>query len=104
MRQLRLHRDGRFEVAVGSSFTLLDQYLRTTMPGGTLTYHFTDWIGVGVFGGYGIQYTTGLTDNIQNSAITAYNCADAALDAAVPAHGGEPDAHGATWRAISSPT
>ncbi len=75
VRQLRLHRDGRFEVSVGTSFTLLDQYLRTTMPGGTLTYHFTDWLGIGVFGGYGIQTTTGLTDNIQSSAITAYNCA-----------------------------
>ena len=75
VRRERLHRDGRFEVALGSSFTLLDQYLRTTMPGGTLTYHFTDWIGLGVFGGYGFQSTTGLTDNIQNSAIGFYNCA-----------------------------
>jgi hypothetical protein len=75
VRGERLHRAGRFEVALGSSFTLLDQYLRTIMPGGTLTYHFTDWIGIGVFGGYGLQSTTGLTDNIQSSAIDVYNCA-----------------------------
>jgi hypothetical protein len=74
VRQLRLHRAGRFEVAVGSSFTLLDQYLRTAMPGGTLTYHFTDWLGVGVFGGYGLQYNTGLADNLQN-VVSGYNCA-----------------------------
>jgi len=75
VRQLRLHRAGRFEVAIGSSFTLLDQYLRTAMPGGTLTYHFTDWIGIGVFGGYGLQYNAGLTDELQSKAVTGYNCA-----------------------------
>lgn len=75
VRQLRLHRAGRFEVAIGSSFTLLDQYLRTAMPGGTLTYHFTDWIGIGVFGGYGLQYNTGLADELQNKAVNGYNCA-----------------------------
>ena len=74
VRQLRLHRAGRFEVAIGSSFTLLDQYLRTAMPGGTLTYHFTDWIGIGVFGGYGLQYNTGLADELQNKAVSGYNC------------------------------
>jgi hypothetical protein len=74
VRQLRLHRDGKFEIAIGSSFTLLDQYLRTAMPGGTLTYHFTDWIGVGVFGGYGLQYTTGLADSLQTVAVQGYNC------------------------------
>ncbi len=73
-RYLRLHRAGRFEVALGSSFTLLDQYLRTAMPGATLTYHFTDWIGVGVFGGYGFQSTTGLTDELQTQAVGGYNC------------------------------
>lgn len=75
VRQLRLHRAGRFEVSVGSSFTLLDQYLRTIMPGATLTYHFTDWIGVGVWGGYGFQYGTGLTDELQQKAIDERNCA-----------------------------
>jgi hypothetical protein len=73
-RELRLHRDGRFEVSLSASFTLLDQFLRTNMPGGTLTYHFKDWIGLSVFGGYGFQTTTGLTDELQNNAISAYNC------------------------------
>jgi hypothetical protein len=73
VRKARLHRAGRFEVAVGSTFTLLDQYLHTVMPGGTLTYNITDWIGVGVFGGYGLQVTTGLTDNL-GTVINDYNC------------------------------
>lgn len=74
VRKLRLRRAGRFEVGVGSSFTLLDQFQRTVMPGGTLTYHITDWIGVGVWGGYGFQYNTGLTDELQQKAINDRNC------------------------------
>src|SRR4051794_22930275 len=60
VRQLRLHRKSRFEIAPGVSFSLLDQYQRTIMPGAALTYHFTDWLGIGLWGGYGFQYSTGL--------------------------------------------
>jgi len=74
VRKLRLHRAGRFEASVGASFTLLDQYLRTAVPGATLTYHVTDWLGFGVWGGYGLQYTTGLTDGLQG-VIDDRNCA-----------------------------
>jgi hypothetical protein len=65
VRKQRLHREGRFEVAPGVSFTLLDQYQRTIMPGATLSYHFRDWIGVSLFGGYGFQQPTGLGDELQ---------------------------------------
>ncbi|NUP10082.1 MAG: hypothetical protein HOW73_28870 [Polyangiaceae bacterium] len=75
VRKLRLHRDGRFEVTPNVSFTLLDEYQRTIMPGLRLGYHFTDWFGVAVWGGYGIQYTTGLTDQLQEKAIDQRNCA-----------------------------
>lgn len=74
-RNLRLHRAGRFEVALTGSFSLLDQYLRTAMPGAMLTYHITDWIGFGVWGGYGFQYQTGLADELQEKAVTARGCA-----------------------------
>ncbi len=73
-REMRLHREGRFEFAPSVSFSLLDQYERTIMPGGTLTYHFTDWIGVSVWGGFGIQYTTNLADELQAKAIDGRNC------------------------------
>jgi hypothetical protein len=76
VRQLRLHRKGRFEVALGPSFTLLDEYQRTILLGGSLTYHFTDWVGVGVWGGYGLQYKTGLSDELQEKAIDDRNCAE----------------------------
>ncbi|XYI01732.1 hypothetical protein ACMHYB_19030 [Sorangium sp. So ce1128] len=76
VRKLRLHRDGRFEVAPGASFTLLDEYRRTIMPGMRLTYHLTDWLGIGAWGGYGFQYNTGLTDELQSVAIGARDCAN----------------------------
>jgi len=75
VRKLRLHRESRFEVAPGVAFTLLDQYERTILPGATLTYHFKDWIGIGLWGGFGIQYTTGLSDELQQKAITNRDCA-----------------------------
>lgn len=75
VRKLRLHREKRFEIAPGVSFTLLDQYQRTIMPGAALTYHITDWIGVGVWGGFGFQYQTGLADELQEKAVTGRNCA-----------------------------
>jgi hypothetical protein len=74
VRKLRLHREGRFEIAPGVSFTLLDQYQRTIMPGLRATYHFTDWIGVGVWGGFGFQYNTGLSDELQEKAIDGRAC------------------------------
>lgn len=74
VRQLRLHRDGRFEITPNVSFTLLDEYQRTIIPGLRAMYHFTDWFGLGVWGGYGLQYTTGLTDQLQEKAVDARNC------------------------------
>src|SRR6185369_17743520 len=53
---------------------LLDEYLRTIMPGATLNYHLTDWLGIGVWGGFGVQYTTGTTDQLQQKAITDRRC------------------------------
>jgi hypothetical protein len=71
----RLHRAGRFEIAPNISFTLLDEYQHNIMPGLKLTYHINDWFGVGVWGGYGIQYTTGLSDELQTKAIDDRGCA-----------------------------
>lgn len=74
VRKLRLHRKLRFEVAPSASFTLLDEYQRTIMPGLRLTFHPTDWLGIGAWGGYGFQYTTGLTDELQRVAIDQRQC------------------------------
>jgi hypothetical protein len=79
VRKLRLHRAGRFEIAPGVSFSLLDQYRRTLLPGAALTYHVTDWLGFGVWGGFGIAYTTGLADELQTKAIDSRDCAHKAF-------------------------
>jgi len=75
VRKLRLRRAGRFEVTPSASFTLLDEYQRTIMPGLRLTYHPTDWLGVGLWGGYGIQIPASLADELQAKAIDGRNCA-----------------------------
>jgi outer membrane beta-barrel protein len=66
VRQLRLYREGRFEIAPAATFTLLDEYQRTIMFGGRLNYNFTDWLAFGVWGTYGaIKIKTALSDHIQ---------------------------------------
>jgi hypothetical protein len=74
VRKLRLHRAGRFEATLHSSFTLLDEFQRTILPGLRLTYHPTDWLGVGLWGGYGIQLPAALSEELQAKAIDARNC------------------------------
>jgi hypothetical protein len=69
VRKLRLHRAGRFEAALMGSFSLLDEYRRTIAPGLRLQYNFKEWIGIGVWGAYGlISYNTDLSDQIQAKA------------------------------------
>lgn len=66
VRKLRLHREGRIEIAPTVSFTLLDEYQRTIMAGARVNYNLTDWFAVGVWGAYGaLQSTTALSDHIQ---------------------------------------
>lgn len=67
VRKLRLHREGRFELAPNVSFTLLDEYQRTIFLGARLNYNFTDWIALGVWGAYGgVALPTGLSNEIQD--------------------------------------
>ena len=66
VRQLRLHRAGRVEFTPSISFTLLDEYQRNILAGARLGYNLTEWLGIGVWGAYGVVHTaTGLSDHIQ---------------------------------------
>lgn len=67
VRQLRLYREGRFELAPNATFTLLDEYQRTILLGLRINYNFTDWLAFGVWGAYGglIQLPTALSEEIQ---------------------------------------
>lgn len=70
VRKLRLYREGRFEVAVGPGFTLLDEYKRTIFISGRLQYNIFDWLGIGVFGGFSpeaLSLNTDLTDKIEST-------------------------------------
>jgi len=66
VRQMRLHRGGRFEIAPTISFTLLDEYQRTILVGGRLNYNITDWLAIGGWVAFGaVHTTTGLSDHIE---------------------------------------
>jgi outer membrane beta-barrel protein len=78
VRHMREYRKGRFEIAPAVSFTLLDQYRRTIIVGARLNYNFTDWLAVGVWGGYGVvKMDTDLATRIDaiapRDALTAIN-------------------------------
>lgn len=64
-RSCRIYRDGRFQIQPFVGFTLQDEFSRTMLFGAQLQYHFTDWLGLGVWGGYGgVHIDTGLTDEV----------------------------------------
>jgi len=67
IRHERLYREGRFSIEPTFSFSLLDQYRRTFLLGGRLTYNIKDWLGIGVWGAYGlISSNTDLATEIDN--------------------------------------
>ena len=69
VRRLRLYRQGRAEVALGGGFTLLDEYQRTIFVAGRLQYNLFDWLGIGVFGGFGAaNLSTDLTEKIESTS------------------------------------
>ena len=69
VRKLRLYRQGRVELALGPGFTLLDEYQRTIFVAGRLQYNIFDWLGIGVFGGFGAaSLDTDLTEKVQDTA------------------------------------
>jgi hypothetical protein len=80
-KRLREYRDGRFELALTTSFTLLDEYERGILPGVRLQYNIFDWLGIGAWGAFGVSIPTDLTSKInQNSpsgvqtAVNIPNC------------------------------
>jgi hypothetical protein len=69
VRKMRLYRQGRVELAIGPGFTLLDEYQRTIFVSGRLQYNVFDFLGIGVFGGFGAaSLSTDLTDKIESTA------------------------------------
>lgn len=78
VRNMRLYREGRFEIAPAVSFTLLDEYRRTIIAGARINYNIKDWLAIGVWGGAGVaSLTTDLSNEIDSKAprnpLTAVN-------------------------------
>ena len=64
-RHCRIYRAGRFQIQPFAAFTLQDEFSRTLLAGAQLQFHLTDWLGIGVWGGYGVlSIDTGLTDEV----------------------------------------
>ena len=69
VRKLRLYRQGRFEIAPGIGQTLLDEYNRTTFVTLRLQYNVFDWLGLGVYGGFGaLNLSTDLAEKVDETA------------------------------------
>jgi hypothetical protein len=68
VRKLRLHRQGRLEIAPEVSFSLLDEYQRTIYLGARVNYNITDWLAFGAWGALGsvLRSETNLSTQIQS--------------------------------------
>jgi outer membrane beta-barrel protein len=71
VRRMRLYREGRLLIEPNFSFTLQDEFARSLIAGAHIGYYFTDWLGVGLWGGYTVaSLETGLTDEIRAGGVT----------------------------------
>lgn len=71
VRNLRLYRKNRLALTPLVGLTLQEPYRRTILFGARADYHFTDWLGVGLWGGYGgVGIQTALTDEIVRQGVT----------------------------------
>ena len=65
--KLRLYRETRFQIKANASMTLQDEFSRALLVGGQLAFHLTDWLGIGVWGGYAVtQFDTSLTEQVSD--------------------------------------
>lgn len=63
--RMRVYREGRFQLQAHTSMTLQDEFSRALLVGGQGSYHFTDWLGIGLWGGFAAaQLQTALTDEV----------------------------------------
>jgi len=70
-RHCRIYREGRIQIQPTFSFTLQDEYSRSIILGLQAQYFFTDWLGVGVWGGYNpADIDTGLTTQVKENGQT----------------------------------
>lgn len=62
---MRIYREMRFQLQLQGTMTLNDEFSRAILAGGQLMFHPTDWLGIGVWGGYAlVNIETALTDQV----------------------------------------
>jgi outer membrane beta-barrel protein len=70
-RRCRIYREGRIQLQPTFSFTLQDEYSRAILFGLQANYHITDWLGIGIWGGYApLEIDTSLTSQIKERGQT----------------------------------
>jgi hypothetical protein len=63
---LRVYRQMRFQIQLHATMTLEDEFSRAILPGGQLMFHPTDWLGIGVWGGFAAgNIDSALTDEVK---------------------------------------
>jgi outer membrane beta-barrel protein len=68
---LRIYREMRFQIQLQGTMTLNDEFSRAILAGGQLMFHPTDWLGIGVWGGYALgNIDTALTDQVSERGQT----------------------------------
>ncbi|MDQ3033438.1 MAG: outer membrane beta-barrel domain-containing protein [Myxococcota bacterium] len=87
VRHLRQYRVNRFFVTPSVGYTLQDEFSRALFFGGSLGYHFTDWLGISAWGAAApLDIDTDLTTQIaRNGQVTDRNRLD------LPTAGNFPD-------------
>lgn len=71
VRHERILRQGRVELTPQVIFSFQDEFERNIGFGLSATYHFTDWLGVGIWGFYApVHIETSLTDQVVNHGAT----------------------------------
>jgi hypothetical protein len=72
VHHMRIYRENRLMLVPHIGMTLRDPWQRTMMVGGQLHYHFTDWLGLGLWGSYGgVNFNTDLTNQVIAGGMTS---------------------------------
>ncbi len=72
VRHMRQYRVNRFFITPSVAYTLQDEFARALFFGGSMGYHFTDWLGLSVWGGAApLNIDTDLTTQISRNSQVA---------------------------------
>jgi hypothetical protein len=68
---LRVYREMRFQIQLQATASLEDEFSRAIITGGQLMFHPTDWLAIGIWGGYTVaNIDSALTDEIEDKGQT----------------------------------